>query len=131
VFFASWVPRRQFPHMAMYASLFTPESVPFDRFHSKEIPTAANAWSGNNRVGWRNAENDQIWDQIIAEIDEQKRNALIKRQQEIFAEDLPSLPLYFRLDLTTYPKAVRNVKPVGLGTYYLPWNVWEWKWADQ
>lgn len=131
VFFAAWVPRRQFPHMAMYASLFTPESVPFDRFHSKEIPTAANAWSGNNRVGWRNAENDQIWDQIINEIDEQKRNALIRRQQEIFAEDLPSLPLYFRLNLTTYPKAVRNVKPVGLGTYYLPWNIWEWKWGDQ
>jgi peptide/nickel transport system substrate-binding protein len=131
VFFASWVPQRQFPHMAMYASLFTPESVPFDRFHSKEIPTPANSWSGNNRVGWRSSENDQVWDQIIGEIDAQKRNALIRRQQEIFAEDLPSLPLYFRLDLTTYPKAVRNVKPVGLGSYYLPWNVWEWKSADQ
>jgi peptide/nickel transport system substrate-binding protein len=131
VFFAAWVPRRQFPHMAMYASLFTPESVPYDRFHSKEIPTAANAWSGNNRVGWRNTENDQIWDQIINEVDEQKRNALLRRQQEIFAEDLPSLPLYFRLDLTTYPKALRHVKPVGLGTYYLPWNAWEWKWGEQ
>ena len=60
-----------------------------------------------------------------------KRNALLKKQQEIFAEDLPSLPLYFRLDLTTYPKALRNVKPVGLGSYYIPWNVWEWKWGDQ
>lgn len=131
VFFGRTVPRREFPHMAMYASLFTPESLPHDRFHSIGIPTAANNWSGNNRVGWRHAENDQVWDQIIAELDVQKRTALLRRQQEIFAEEVPSLPLYFRLDLTTYPKAVRNVKPVGLGTYYLPWNIWEWRWGDQ
>jgi peptide/nickel transport system substrate-binding protein len=131
VFFGTYTTRRQFPHMAMYASLFTPESVPHDRFHSVGIPTAANNWSGNNRVGWRSAENDQVWDQIVAELDVEKRTALLRRQQELFAEDLPSLPLYFRLDLTTYPKAMQNVKPVGLGTYYLPWNIWAWKWGDQ
>jgi peptide/nickel transport system substrate-binding protein len=131
VFFGTYTTRRQFPHMAMYASLFTPESVPANRFRSGDIPSAANSWSGDNRVGWRNAENDQVWGQIIAELDADKRNALLKKQQEIFAEDLPSLPLYFRLDLTTYPKALRNVKPVGLGSYYIPWNIWEWKWGDQ
>ncbi|MDR7522333.1 MAG: peptide ABC transporter substrate-binding protein [Armatimonadota bacterium] len=131
VFFGTYTTRRQFPHMAMYASLFTPESVPSDRFHSRDIPSAANAWSGNNRVGWRNPENDQLWDQIVSELDVEKRTALLKKQQEIFAEDLPSLPLYFRLDLTTYPKIMRNVKPVGLGSYYLPWNVWQWRWGDQ
>ena len=131
VFFGTMVPRRQFTHMAMYASLFTPESVPFDRFHSSQIPSAATNWEGNNRVGWRNQENDRVWDELISELDEQKRIALFRRQQEIFAEELPSLPLYFRLDLTTFPKALRNVKPVGLGTYYLPWNAWEWRWGDQ
>jgi peptide/nickel transport system substrate-binding protein len=131
VFFGRTVPRREFPHFAMYASLFTPESIPFDRFHSSQIPSAANNWEGNNRVGWRNAENDRVWDQLISELDEQKRIALFRRQQEIFAEDAPSLPLYFRLDLTTFPKAMRGVRPVGLGTYYLPWNIWEWKWGDQ
>jgi peptide/nickel transport system substrate-binding protein len=131
VFFGTYTTRRQFPHMAMYASLFTPEDVPSDRFHSNEVPSATNSWSGNNRVGWRNPDNDKMWEQIIAELDVEKRNALLKKQQEVFAEDLPSLPLYFRLDLTTYPKAMRNVKPVGLGSYYIPWNAWEWKWGDQ
>jgi peptide/nickel transport system substrate-binding protein len=131
VFFGVMVPRRQFTHMAMYASLFTPESIPFDRFHSSQVPTPATNWEGNNRVGWRSAENDRVWDELISELDEQKRVALFRRQQEIFAEELPSLPLYFRLDLTTFPKAMRNVKPVGLGTYYLPWNAWEWRWGDQ
>ena len=131
VFLGTMVPRRQFAQMAMYASLFTPESIPFDRFHSSQIPSAANSWEGNNRVGWRNAENDRVWEQLISEIDAQKRITLFRRQQEIFADDLPSVPLYFRLDLTTFPKALRGPKPVGLGTYYLPWNSWEWKWGDQ
>ncbi len=131
VFFGPFVPRRQFPYMAMYASLFTPESIPMDRFHSSQIPTAANAWEGNNRVGWRNAENDRLWEQVNAEMDVQKRIALFRKQQEIFAEELPSVPLYFRLDLTTYPKAMRGPRPTGLAFYYLPWNIWEWRWADQ
>ena len=131
VFFGTYTTRRQFPHMALYASVFTPEDVPSDRFHSNDIPSQANSWSGNNRVGWRNAENDKVWEQIIAELDVEKRTALLKKQQELFAEDLPSLPLYFRLDLSTYPKTLRNAKPVGLGSYYLTWNVWEWKWGDQ
>ena len=131
VFFAAWVTQRQYPHMAMYASLFTPESIPFNRFHSSQIPSAPNNWEGDNRVGWRNAENDRVWEQLISELDTQKRIALFRKQQEIFAEELPSLPLYFRLDLTTFPKAMKGPRPVGLGTAYLPWNIWEWRWADQ
>ncbi|MGH7427987.1 MAG: peptide ABC transporter substrate-binding protein, partial [Candidatus Methylomirabilaceae bacterium] len=125
------VPRRQFTHLAMYASLFTPEDIPSDRFHSSQIPSAQNNWEGNNRVGWRNAENDRTWEQLASELDSQKRVALFRRQQEIFAEELPSLPLYFRLDLTTFPKAMKGPRPTGLGSYYLPWNIWEWKWGDQ
>jgi peptide/nickel transport system substrate-binding protein len=88
-------PRRQFTHMAMYASLFTPESIPFDRFHSSQIPSAQNAWEGNNRVGWRHPENDKVMESLISELDPQKRTALFRRQQEIFAEELPSLSLFF------------------------------------
>ncbi len=131
VFFGSMVPRRQFTHLAMYASLFTPEDIPSDRFHTSQIPSAQNNWEGNNRVGWRNAENDRVWEQLASELDGQKRIALFRKQQELFAEDLPSLSLYFRLDLTTFPKAMRGPRPTGLGSYYLPWNIWEWKWGDQ
>ncbi len=131
VFFGQMVPRRQFTHMAMYASLFTPEDIPFDRFHSTQVPSPANSFLGNNRAGWRHPENDRVWDQLISELDAQKRITLFRRQQEIFADELPSVPLYFRLDLTTYAKALRGPRPVGLGSYYLPWNSWEWKWGDQ
>lgn len=131
VFLGPVISRRQYPFLAMYGSLFTPESVPFNRFHSTQIPTEANSWQGDNRTGWRHAENDRLWEQLISELDETKRIALFHRQQEIFAEELPSLPLYFRLSLTTNYKALRNVRPTGLGSYYILWNSWEWAWSDQ
>lgn len=131
VFFGTIVPRRQFPHLAMYTSVFSPESTAFDRFHSSQIPSAENNWEGNNRVGWRNAESDRIMDQIVGELDAAKRIALFKRHQEIFAEELPSLPLFFGLSLTTARKALRSVKPTGLSGTYLPWNAWQWAWGEE
>jgi peptide/nickel transport system substrate-binding protein len=131
VFLGTIAPRRQFPHMAIVASLFTPDSLAFDRFHSSQIPSAANHWEGNNRPGWRNAQVDRIMEQVVGELDADRRNALLRRQQELMAEDLPTLSLYFGLRLTTMRKSVRNVRPTGLGGYFLPWNAWEWIRTDQ
>ena len=130
VFLGPIVSRRQFPHMALYLSNFSPESMPFGRFHSSQIPSAENNWSGDNRAGWRNAENDRIWEQLASELDERTRIRLLRRQQEIFAEDLPSLPLYFALRLTTTHKALRGIRPTGLVDSYLTWNIWEWRWEQ-
>ncbi len=129
VFLGPILNRRQFPHLALYRSNFTPESIPFNRFHSSQIPSAENNWEGDNRAGWRNPENDRIWEQLISELDEKRRVQLLARQQEIFAEDLPSLPLFFALNLTTSHQALRGVRPTGLQGSYLPWNIWEWQWA--
>lgn len=83
VFLGPVINRRQFPHLALYGSLFSPETLPISRFHSSKIPSAANNWEGDNRAGWRNAENDRLWEQMISELDEKKRMALFRRQQEI------------------------------------------------
>ena len=129
VFLGPVLRQRQFPHLALYRSNFTPESIPAQRFHSSQIPRAENNWEGDNRAGWRNAENDRIWEQLLVELDEAKRLTLLRRQQEIFAEDLPSLPLFFPLNLTTAHRALRGIRPAGLAGSYLTWNVWEWYWG--
>ncbi len=126
VFFGATVPRRQWPHIAEWATLFTPETLPFPNFHSSQIPSAANNWEGSNRSGWRNAENDRVSEQINETLEEAKRVELLRRQQDLYVEDLPSLPLYFRLHLTTSIKPLRNVKPSGLGGFYINWNSQEW-----
>ncbi len=131
VFIGTIVARRQYPHLAMYTTVMSPETTGFDRFHSSQIPGPENNWEGNNRVGWRNPEVDRLMEQIIGELDTAKRIVLFKRQQELFAEELPSLPLVFELSLTTMRKGLRNVKPTGLSGTYLPWNSWEWSWGEQ
>ncbi len=131
VFLGEIVPKRRYPQLAMYNSTFSPETTGYSRFHSSQIPSPQNNWEGDNRVGWRNAEVDKLMDQIIAELDEAKRVALLKRQQEILAEELPSLPLFFGLSLNTMRKDVRNVKPTGLSGTYLPWNAWQWVFGEE
>ena len=120
------VRRRQWPHLAMWTTNFSPETMPFPSFHSSQIPSEANNWEGSNTRGWRHAENDKLCDQINETLDEAKRLELFRRQQEVFAEDLPALPLFFRLSLTTSMKALRNVKPTGIRS--LNWNAEEWSW---
>ncbi|MDI6771201.1 MAG: peptide ABC transporter substrate-binding protein [bacterium] len=128
VFFGRVVVRREWPHLAEWATLFTPETMAFPNFHSSQIPSAANNWEGSNRSGWRNTDNDRLCEQINEELDEAKRVELFRRQQDLYVEDLASLPLYFRLHLTTAMKQLRSVKPTGLGGFYITWNSQEWSW---
>ena len=128
VFLGPVILRRQWPHFAEYGTLYTPEVMPFTDFHSSQIPSAANNWEGSNRRGWRNAENDRLSEQIGQELDTAKRIEMFRRQQDLFAEDLPALPLYFRLSLTTAMRSLKNVKPTGLGSFYINLNSQEWSW---
>ncbi len=126
VFFGRTVTRRQWPHLAMWTTNFSPETMPFPNFHSSQIASEANNWEGSNSSGWRNAENDRLCEQINETLDEAKRIELFRKQQDLYVEDLPSLPLYFRLSLTTAMKALRNVKPAGIRS--INWNSEEWSW---
>jgi peptide/nickel transport system substrate-binding protein len=130
VLFGQTTARRQFPHMVMYAWLMSPQTLGNTFWHSTQIPTAANNWEGQNYPGWKNAENDKIMDQITTEIDTAKRIAMLKRQQEIWTDELPAIPLYFRLALNTANKRITPVKPTGLSGTYINWNSREWGWTQ-
>ncbi|MDR5682962.1 MAG: peptide ABC transporter substrate-binding protein [Armatimonadota bacterium] len=129
VLFGQITARRQFPHLVMYAWVMSPVTLPAGLWHSSQIPRPENNWEGQNNPGWRNAENDRLIDQIMGEVDTQRRIQLLRRQQEIWANDLPAIPLFFRLSLTTSRKSLQNVKPAGLSGTYINWNSHEWSWA--
>lgn len=119
--------RRRTYQMTMYSNFFGPTTIG-SFFHSNQIPSEANNFEGGNHMGWRNAENDRLLDQISQELDEGKRIQLLRRQQDLVAEDLPVIPLYFRVYLTTSKKALRNIKPGGFSG--ITWNAPEWGWAQ-
>lgn len=87
--------------------------MPRSALHSEEIPTEANGWSGQNYTGFASAEMDQLLDAIERELDREKRRAMWQRIQEIYAEELPVLPLYFRADTHIWPLWLDGVTPTG------------------
>ena len=130
VLFGQTTRHREFPYMVMYAWVMSPLTLPHSFWNTDQIPTAQNSWEGSNYPGWRNAENDKLNNEILQEIDAGKRVALLKKQQEIWAEELPAIPLYFRLQLNTANKRLQNVKPAGLSGTYVNWNSQEWGWTQ-
>lgn len=119
--------KRKFPHMAMFAWSMGLETNGYLMWHSSKIPDE-NEWYGINVSGWRNAENDLILDQLAIETDEARRIALMRDQQAIWTEELPSLPLFFPVSMSTCKPGLHNIKPVGVFGAYVTWNAWEWEW---
>ena len=113
VFFGETTSKRAFDGMAMFAWISSPENVPRSTLHSEEIPSAENGWAGQNYTGFRNAEMDQLLEEIERELDRDRREEMWRRIQEIYAEELPALPLYFRADVHIWPHWLEGVTPTG------------------
>ena len=125
VFFGQTVTKRKYPAMAMYSWSSAPESVPRETLHSDHVPTAANGWAGQNYVGYKNPEMDKLIDRMEVELDKAKRKAMWQRLQEIYAEDLPAIPLFFRAQAYVLPRWLSGVVPTG---HQYPTSLWVEDW---
>ena len=122
--------KRTYSGLGMYAWVQRPEGVPRSSLHSKEIPSAANGWSGQNYPGYANPEMDKALDAAEQELDVAKRRALFAEIQKLAADDLPSLPLFFRVDPFVIPKPLQGVTPTGTLNSSTLW-VEQWRWESQ
>lgn len=127
VIFGQVLRRRQFD-MVLFTSILSPTFLPHNFWHSSQIPTPANNFEGLNASGWRNAENDKLLEQIAEELDTATRVQLLRRQQQIWAEELPAIPLSFSLSLHTSKKALKGVKAGVTGE--ILWGLERWEWRD-
>jgi peptide/nickel transport system substrate-binding protein len=113
VYFGNTVTYRKFKALAMYAWLSAPESIPRSQLHSTMIPSQENGWSGQNYPGYRNPALDKVLDDVEVHCTEPKRQQLWNKIQNIYAEELPVLPLYFRANGYILPKWLTSIKPTG------------------
>jgi peptide/nickel transport system substrate-binding protein len=125
VLFGETLSRRRFSGMAMFAWFSAPESVPRTTLHSSEIPSDANGWSGQNYTGFRNPAMDATIEAIEIELDDGKRRQLWAQLQEIYAEQLPALPLWFRANPFVLPSWLEGVRPTG---HQFPTTLWVEEW---
>ena len=126
VFFGQTVTERKFTAMAMFAWISSPENVPRTTLHSDHIPTPDNNFAGQNYTGFANPEMDRLIEKIEVELDRDKRAALWRRLQEIYVEELPVIPLYFRANPYVLPKNLIGVVPTG---HQYPTTLWVENWA--
>jgi len=127
VLFGDTMTRRKFADLAMFAWYSSPENVPRTTLHSTLIPSAENNWSGQNYTGYANPKMDALLDAIETETDRPRRKALWHDLQQLYAEDLPALPLYFRADSFILPKGMSGLAPTGHQDPS-PYWVEQWRW---
>ena len=73
---------------------------PCDWFTGSEVPNAANHWIGTNVTGYSSAAYDAACHAAhLALPGEQAYSDAFQQAQSIFAEDLPAIPLYYRLKI--------------------------------
>jgi len=113
IFFGETTRQRKFSAMAMFAWAAAPESPPRTMLHSTQIPTAENGFSGQNYTSFSNPEMDSLIESIENELDPQARLELWYRLQELYATELPVLPLFFRANAYVLPKWLDGLVPTG------------------
>ncbi len=113
VFFGETVSKRLFSGLAMFAWISNPESSPRTTLHSSEIPTEENKWVGSNYTGYQNPEMDRLIDEVEITLNKEERKQIFDRIQNLYVEELPVLPLYFRSDSFIIPKWLKGIEPTG------------------
>lgn len=118
--------RREFSHLIMFAWTLRPTSMGESFFREEFIPSPANNFIGHNWYGYRNKEVTELLTRVSTEMTEEGRKRVLHRMEEIVLDELPVIPLYFRLAVTTAKTNLVNYKPGGIADTPPTWNVFEW-----
>ncbi len=113
VFFGEVMKDRKFEGMAMYAWTFLPENPPGLFYNSKNIPNSSNGFAGRNYPGWKNDLVDKSSTELETENNPIKRSELISKIVAGYVTDHPTLPLYYRADVSIVPANLKGYAPTG------------------
>ncbi len=103
----------------------SPDPGPYMQFWTcEQIPQQANNWSaGLNIERWCNLDYDALYQQVITEIDPEKRQELFIQMNDLLIEDVVMIPLVLRGD-------VSGVSATLTGVELTPWDTNTWKIKD-
>lgn len=127
VFFSETLHKRKFPHMALYSWVKDPLQVSESMWRCDNVPKQSNGFLGQNMTGFCNPKADALLKAASMELDDAKRAKLGQEFEALFAEELPSLPMYFRVEVSITKKGLKNWKPTGI-LQPVTWNSHEWSW---
>ncbi|NJK79206.1 MAG: peptide ABC transporter substrate-binding protein [Chloroflexaceae bacterium] len=115
--------RRGF-ELAQFAWIASPDPRGFELWSCSGIPSEANNWSGSNLPGWCTREANQTIITATTALDYDTRHAAYLRHQQLFTQELPTLPLFQRLTLVINSPRLVGLRPDP--TAPITWNMTEW-----
>lgn len=125
VMFGDSMRERAYGGMVMFAFLSAPRNIPRTTLHSSMIPSPDNAYAGQNYTGFRDERADAVIDALEIECEPERNTELWHEIQQIYAEHLPSLPLYYRADSYIMPTWLGGIAPTG---HQYPTTYWVENW---
>ncbi len=115
--------RRNF-ELALFAWIAGPDPRGWERWSCAGVPNEANQWTGNNFPGWCFFEADKAIRTATTTIDPTERQEAYLRQQQLFTQELPVLPLFQRVDVVVSAPAIRGPQPDPTAPW--TWNLTSW-----
>jgi peptide/nickel transport system substrate-binding protein len=95
------------------------------RLHTSDIGTAANRYAGGNKGAYSNPQMDALIDRLAVTIPADQRTAISAEMLRLGLAELPVLPLYWEVGVTTVAKKVKNVLPPNIRQQH-GWNLPDW-----
>ncbi|MFN2114879.1 MAG: peptide ABC transporter substrate-binding protein [Anaerolineae bacterium] len=89
------------------------------------IPSADNAWTGQNNTGWCNPEYDRLAKQADTTLERDLAVPLYSQAQDIFMDEIPVLPLFARVKVMGTAPGVKNFEP-NATVNSETWNIEHW-----
>jgi ABC-type transport system substrate-binding protein len=116
--------RRDF-EMAAFAWVNEPDPGGRTLYACDQIPSPENDWRGQNFTGWCNPKADEAIRAATHSLFRDERKEAYGVVQEEFTRDLPTLPLFRRVDVMAINPALQNLVPNPSGWLYT-WNAAQW-----
>lgn len=113
VFFGQTTRERRFTGLALFAWVSAPENVPRSTLHSTEIPTSENNYSGQNYSSISMPELDSAIESVEQNLVFADRLPHWEKIQQIYAEELPVFPLFWRPNTFILPHWLKGLEPTG------------------
>jgi peptide/nickel transport system substrate-binding protein len=115
---------RQF-ELALFGWSAAPSAAGRSLWSCNAIPSAKNGWSGDNFSGWCFRDASQAILKGSTSLDLTERRDAHIRQQQLWTQELPSLPLFQRLSFAATAPALRGPRLDPFAP--ITWNVAEWR----
>lgn len=116
--------RRTF-QLALFGWIAGPHPRGWELWSCAGVPGEANNWTGNNFAGWCFFEANEAINTATTALDPETQKAAYLRQQQLFTQELPVLPLFQRIDVLVARDGLSGwrLDPIAPFT----WNISEWQ----